>query len=86
MVGALGGRIDAWFLAGLESAGPRGTPVDALAVRLAGTAAERGDRHPDVDTALSAALGQARAGDRILVFGSFHTATAALQWLAARGS
>ena len=86
VVDALGGRIDAWFLAGLESAGPRGIPVDALAGRLAGTAAARGGRHPDVDTALSAALDQARAGDRILAFGSFHTATAALQWLAARGS
>src|SRR5690606_13202991 len=85
-VDARGGRIDAWFLAGLESAGPRGIPVDALAGRLAGTAAARGGRHPDVDTALSAALDQARAGDRILAFGSFHTATAALQWLAARGS
>src|SRR5690606_9456646 len=86
VVDALGERIDAWFLAGLESAGPRGIPVDALAGRLAGTAAARGGRHPDVDTALSAALGQARAGDRILAFGSFHTATAALQRLAARGS
>ncbi|MFC3717320.1 bifunctional tetrahydrofolate synthase/dihydrofolate synthase [Luteimonas soli] len=86
VVGALGERIDAWFLAGLESDGPRGVPVEGLAGRLAGTAAARGDRHPDVDTALSAALAQARAGDRILAFGSFHTATAALQWLAARGS
>ena len=32
----------------------------------------------DVATALSAARTQATAGDRILVFGSFHTAAAAL--------
>ncbi|HEY9540910.1 MAG TPA: bifunctional folylpolyglutamate synthase/dihydrofolate synthase, partial [Luteimonas sp.] len=63
-----------------------GAPVDGLAGRLADTVAGRGDRHPDVDTALSAALAQARTGDRILAFGSFHTATAALQWLAARDS
>ncbi|GAB3314746.1 bifunctional tetrahydrofolate synthase/dihydrofolate synthase [Luteimonas notoginsengisoli] len=82
VVDALAGRVDAWFLAGLESAGPRGTSVDALAARLAATAAARADRHPDVATALSAALAQASPGDRILVFGSFHTAAAALQWLA----
>ncbi|MGN7724500.1 bifunctional tetrahydrofolate synthase/dihydrofolate synthase [Luteimonas sp. 22616] len=86
VVGALDGRVDAWFLAGLESAGPRGTSVDVLAGRLAGTAAGRGDRHPDVDSALSAALARARPGDRILVFGSFHTAAAALQSLASRDS
>lgn len=86
VAGALGGRIDAWFLAGLDSAGPRGAPVDVLAGRLADTVAGRGDRHPDVDTALSAALAQARPGDRILAFGSFHTATLALRWLAVRGS
>jgi dihydrofolate synthase/folylpolyglutamate synthase len=60
--------------------------VDALAGRLADTAAGRGDRHPDVETALSAALARAHPGDRILVFGSFHTATAALQSLATRDS
>jgi dihydrofolate synthase/folylpolyglutamate synthase len=60
--------------------------VDVLAGRLAGTTAGRGDRHPDVDSALSAALARARPGDRILVFGSFHTAAAALQSLASRDS
>ena len=85
VVGALDGRVDAWFLAGLESAGPRGTSVDVLAQRLAGTAAGRGNRHPDVGSALSAALAQADPGDRILVFGSFHTAAAALQSLAPGG-
>src|SRR5690606_13116227 len=83
---ALAGRIDAWFLAGLEAAGPRGIPVDTLAARLAGTAAARGDRHPDVEAALSAALAAAHAGDRILAFGSFHAAAAALQWLSAGNS
>lgn len=86
VVRALGDRIDAWFLAGLESAGPRGICVDVLAARLAGTEAGLGDRHPDVATALSAAQSRAHAGDRILAFGSFHTAAEALQWLAARDS
>src|SRR5690606_7587424 len=39
VVAALAGQVDAWFLAGLEAAGPRGIPVDALAERLAGSAA-----------------------------------------------
>jgi len=86
VVDALAGQVDAWCLAGLESAGPRGTSVDALAARLAGTAAAQGDRHPDVAAALSATLARARAGDRILAFGSFHTAAEALQWRAARDS
>jgi dihydrofolate synthase/folylpolyglutamate synthase len=38
-----------------------------------------------VGSALSAALAQADPGDRILVFGSFHTAAAALQSLAPGG-
>lgn len=77
---ALAGRIDAWHLAGLD-AGDRGQGAAALAARLRGTAAEGGRQHPDVATALHAAIEQARPGDRIVVFGSFHTvaeATAAL--------
>ncbi|MFT3761789.1 MAG: bifunctional tetrahydrofolate synthase/dihydrofolate synthase [Pseudoxanthomonas sp.] len=70
-----------WRLAGLEAAGPRGQDVDALAAKLTGTAAADGERHADVAQALAAALAQAEAGDRILVFGSFHTAAAALEWL-----
>jgi len=83
---ALAGRVDAWFLAGLEAAGPRGIPVEALAGRLAGSVAGQGDRHPDVASALAAALSRARPGDRVLAFGSFHTAAEALQWLDARDS
>ena len=86
VVAALAGRIDAWFLAGLEAAGPRGIPVDTLAGRLAGSVAGQGDRHPDVSSALAAALSRARPGDRVLAFGSFHTAAEALQWLDARDS
>lgn len=81
VVAALGERIDGWFLAGLADSGPRGLAVDAFAARLQGTAAADGARHADVAAALSAALAQAQAGDRILVFGSFHTAAAALRCL-----
>ena len=83
VVAALEGRVDRWWLAGLVEAGPRGLSVEAFAERLAGTAATTGARSPDVDMALYAALAAAQAGDRVLVFGSFHTAAVALQALAA---
>jgi dihydrofolate synthase/folylpolyglutamate synthase len=78
---AMSGSIDAWHLAGLEDAGARGIDVDAFAARLAGPPAAGGARHRAVAAALQAALASARPGDRVLVFGSFHTAAAALQLL-----
>ena len=81
VVSALAERIYAWFLAGLADVNPRGLEVDAFAERLSATAAAAGARHRTVPEALAAALAQARPGDRILVFGSFHTAAAALEAL-----
>jgi len=83
VVAALADRIDRWWLAGLDDAGPRGLTVDAFAERLAGTAAAAGHRATDVAEALAAARREAAPGARILVFGSFHTAAAALDALAA---
>ena len=85
VVAAVADDFDRWWLAGLEDAGARGLAVDAFAQRLSGTAAAVGEPHPDVAAALQAALAQASAGDRIVVFGSFHTAAAALRWLQAPG-
>lgn len=86
IVGKLAARVDRWWIAGLEDAGPRGQGVDALAANLAGSAAATASREANVPAALAAARAQARPGDRLLVFGSFHTAAAALQALDARGS
>jgi dihydrofolate synthase/folylpolyglutamate synthase len=36
--------------------------------------------HEDVAAALAAAVAMAAPRDRVLVFGSFHTAAAALEW------
>lgn len=83
VVAALAGGIDRWWLAGLEDTGPRGLTVDAFAERLAGTAATAGARSTSVAEALADARREAPAGARILVFGSFHTAAAALDALAA---
>jgi len=81
VVAALAPSIDRWCVAGLEEAGPRGQPVAAFAARLTGTAAAGADRFDTVAMALQAALDRAGAGDRILVFGSFHTAGVALAML-----
>ena len=78
IVSALAGDIDDWFLAGLEDVGARGLSVDAFAQRLRGSAADGGEKFANVATALTAALDGARAGNRVLVFGSFHTVAAAL--------
>lgn len=81
VVAAMSGAVDGWFLAGLDDAGPRGLGIDAFMQRLAGGDAAGGARHRTVDDALSGAMAQASPGDRVLVFGSFHTAAAALQRL-----
>ena len=81
VVAALATSIDRWFLAGLVEAGARGEDVAAFAHRLDGTTAASGSRHPDVAAALAAARAEAGAGDRILVFGSFHTVAAAVRSL-----
>lgn len=86
VVAALAPVLDGWHLAGLADAEPRGEDVDALAGRLQGTAAADGVRHPDVATALAAAVARAQPGERVLAFGSFHVAAAALRWLRAHGS
>ena len=85
VVAALADVVDGWHLAGLADAGPRGQAVDAFASRLAGTAAAAAIRHADVQAAVQAAMADAVPGERVLVFGSFHTATIALQRLAANG-
>ena len=78
IVGALENAVSSWFLAGLESIAGRGQSVDEFAARLANTAAAGGSRHASVSAALDAARVEANAGDRILVFGSFHTVAEAL--------
>ena len=79
VVAALQARIDRWYLAGLD--GARGQNAGQLRERLAGTAAAGAVTCADVGQALAAALEQARRGDRVLVFGSFHTVAEALPLL-----
>ncbi|MCW0380227.1 Dihydrofolate synthase/folylpolyglutamate synthase [Xanthomonas sacchari] len=83
VVDALAAQVDAWHLAGL--AGNRGQSAAQLRARLAGTAAAEAGGAESVAQALQSALAQARPGDRVLVFGSFHTAAEALHWLHSAG-
>lgn len=75
---ALAGQVDAWYLAGLE--GLRGQAAAALGERIAGIVpAPR--LHDRVVDALQQALADAAEGDRVLVFGSFHTVAEVLPQL-----
>jgi len=85
IVAALADRVDGWLLAGLEASGARGLAIADFMQRLDGTLAATGEPFPTVEAALQAALARATQGDRVMVFGSFHTAAAALQVLQARG-
>ncbi len=84
IVGALDGRIDEWLLAGLDRDSPRGLDATALRALLPAEALHV-SMHADVATALDAAFAGATEGDRVLVFGSFFVAAAALEFAAQRG-
>ncbi|MBB4727037.1 bifunctional tetrahydrofolate synthase/dihydrofolate synthase [Xanthomonas arboricola] len=79
VVEAVGAQVDHWALAGLD--GARGQSAQALQARLQGSAAAQAACHGDVAGALRAVLAQASPGDRVLVFGSFHTVADALSAL-----
>ena len=78
VVDALADEVSVWFLAGLDGVAGRGQSVDALAAKLSSSAASQGSRHANVPLALQAARARAQDGDRIVVFGSFHTVAEAM--------
>ena len=64
--------IDSWYIAGLE--GSRGMNVDTLTSRLSGLISkEKINPSATVAEAYKHAMSDAKTGDRVLVFGSFHT-------------
>lgn len=67
---ALREQVQAWYLAGL--AGARAQSAAQLAACM-GAAVTAPQLYPDPTAALNAARRQAEVGDRIVVFGSFHT-------------
>ena len=74
--------FDAWWLASID--GARGTRAGELAQRIAGQISAPIEIVDDVAAACAAASAVAAAGDRIVVFGSFHTVGPALDWLESR--
>lgn len=81
---ALAPLVAHWHLAGSTVAGARGQDAATLHARLSAVLKAGVTEHIDVATALAAALSGAVAGDRVLVFGTFHAAAAALQVLQGR--
>lgn len=82
IVAILAPHIQAWFLVGIEDAGPRGLSAEQLQIRLLAFSANAViSCHQDVAAGLEAARLQASSEDRILVFGSFHTVAAAMKAL-----
>jgi dihydrofolate synthase/folylpolyglutamate synthase len=79
---ALRNSFDSWIIVGLPSA--RAVPVDDLTKRLAKTGAHIAKTAATVADGCEVAQTVARAGDRVVVFGSFLTVGPALEWLQAR--
>jgi dihydrofolate synthase/folylpolyglutamate synthase len=78
----LGAAIDEWWIATTQ--GARGAAGAALAARMAPHLGTPLHLAADIEGGCAAALAAARGGDRIVVFGSFHTVAPALDWLEAR--
>ncbi|HKE47774.1 MAG TPA: bifunctional tetrahydrofolate synthase/dihydrofolate synthase [Rhodanobacteraceae bacterium] len=84
IVAPLARTIDAWHLAGLDGESPRGLKgatlagmVEAEGIAIAGTS-------DDVTSALDTAFASAQPGDRVVAFGSFFVAAAALRFAVTR--
>lgn len=77
---ALQDVIDFWFLAGLD--GDRGMSSETLADNLSPIVGQTSLAcYDEVKEAYEAAMAAASAGDRVLIFGSFHTVEAAMRIL-----
>ena len=75
-------RIDEWWMA--TTPGARGADGAALAARMAPHLKAPVYVAAGIEEGCAVALAAARAGDRIVVFGSFHTVAPALDWLESR--
>nr|MBF0681278.1 bifunctional tetrahydrofolate synthase/dihydrofolate synthase [Pseudomonas sp.] len=76
-------QVDDWAVAPLDT--PRSMPVGNLQAALLKRGASV-SIYADVSQALDAQLEQARAGDEILLFGSFYCVAEALEWLNRTGA
>ena len=74
----VGPVVDHWILCAIP--GPRGTSAEDLAKRMS-LPDSRPTLAASVEAGCEVAQATAKPGDRVLVFGSFHTVGPALQWL-----
>ncbi len=86
IVRSLAPYISRWFVCGLDQHAARGATAQHVAARLlTGAHAANHECFADPATALAAAWGEARPGDRVLAFGSFYVATDALAFAREHG-
>ena len=86
IVAALAPHIARWFVGGLDADTPRGLPAADLAARMTNAVAHVDiETHMAIEQALDTAASAARESDRILAFGSFFVAAAALEWARQNG-
>jgi dihydrofolate synthase/folylpolyglutamate synthase len=85
IVAPLASVVARWYVGGLDGLTSRGLPVDRLIERMRGVDPYCIARHRDIEAALSAVMAEAKAEDRILAFGSFFVAAAALTEAHLRG-
>jgi dihydrofolate synthase/folylpolyglutamate synthase len=79
VVAELRGCVDAWWCVSTD--GERGRSGDSLAQTVASQVAAPVEAAHSTSAGCAAALAYAKAADRIVVFGSFHTVGPALEWL-----
>lgn len=79
---ALGQQVAHWYLGGLN--GNRGQPAESLALSLQAAVTDAGySTSETVEQAYHLAMQSAGPGDRILIFGSFHTVEAVMRQIPA---
>ena len=85
VIDALKNRIDAWYIGALPD-NPRAASIDVIAEKLREAGIGMIAAAPTVLAAYKVAIAQAQAGDRMIVFGSFFTVAAVLDYLQSEGS
>jgi len=87
IVAPLAPLADRWFIASLDGETPRGLPAQEVIARLGGSIRTgEVEGHAGVASALAAAAVASTEGDRIVAFGSFFVAAAALRWIEDSGT
>ena len=73
------GNCGHWFVAGISTAGPRGASAEFIEQKLIAAGISKVTRCGTIAAAVNAAREAASVDDKILIFGSFHTVSEAMQ-------